>query len=125
MYPVFSPIFSKYEGVAFGSKNFGEPPLSRLGGLRKYHFVRSEETTRGTVLVRANEQVVPLDQVHVYPLSKFRGWNLREEPVPEGMLPAWAIAYDGTPIHVAPDSQSEVGRTLDYHTPLLVSDEPV
>lgn len=103
----------------------GAAPLSRLGGLRKYHFIRTETTDRGTVLVRANGQVVPLDQVHIYPLSKFHGWNLTQEPVPDGMLPAWAIGYEGTPVRTAPRSSAPIGRTLSYHTPLLVADAPV
>jgi len=103
----------------------GDAPLSRLGGLRKYHFIRTEETPRGTVLTRANGRVVPVDEVHVYPLSKFRGWDLTREPMPSEMLPAWAVGYDGTPVYTAPDSGSEVGRTLPYHTSLVISLEPV
>jgi hypothetical protein len=103
----------------------GEPTMTRLGGLRKYHFIRAEQTQRGSVLVRSNGQAVPLEQVHVYPLSKFHGWDLAAEPVPEGALPAWAIAYEGTKVYAEPKDTAEVGRTLPYHTSLLVSAEPV
>jgi lipoprotein-anchoring transpeptidase ErfK/SrfK len=103
----------------------GDPPTRRLSNNRKYHFVDAENTERGTVLVRENGQAIPADQVHIYPLTKFHGWNMLEEPVPAGFLPAWAINYDGTPIHVAPDPQSEVAERLPYHTALVVEDEPV
>ena len=103
----------------------GDPPLRRLGAGRKYHFVDAERTTRGTVLVRENGAVVPADDVHVYPLSKFEGWNLNEAPIPEGHLPAWAIDYDGTPVYASPSLNAPVGKRLDYHSTIIVEDEPV
>ncbi len=115
-----APTYASMEAYANGA-----PSLRRLGGLRKYHFVRSEETERGTVLVRNNGQVVPLDDAHVYPLSKFGGWDLRREPLPDATLPAWAINYSGTPVHRSPDKSSPVGRRLPYHTPILVTATPV
>ena len=112
-----------YENVA--AYVAGDAPTRRLSNNRKYHFVDSQDTERGTVLVRENGQAIPANQVHIYPLTKFHGWNMLEEPVAPGFLPAWAIDYDGTPIHVAPDPNSEIAERLPYHTALVVEDEPV
>ena len=103
----------------------GDPPLRRLGAGRKYHFVDAEHTDRGTVLVRENGAVVPAEDVHVYPLSKFQGWDLGQAPIPEGHLPAWAINYDGTPVYASPSLNAPIGKHLDYHSTIIVEDEPV
>ena len=60
----------------------GDPSVGSARAV--FHFVDAERTTRGTVLVRENGAVVLADDVHVYPLSKFEGWNLNEAPIPEG-----------------------------------------
>ena len=103
----------------------GDAPVHRLGTGRKYHFVDSEPTERGTVLVREGGAVVPADNVHVYPLTKFHGWNLKSQPLPDGHLPAWAINYEGTAVHTAPSHNSPVAETLDYHTAIIVEDTAV
>ena len=102
----------------------GDPPIRRLGKGRKYHFVDSVPTERGTVLIREGGGVVPADKVHIYPLSKFRGWDMSGEPVPLGHLPAWAINYEGTPVHTAPRHTSPVAKRLAYHTAIVVEDTP-
>ena len=68
---------------------------------------------------------MPADDVHVYPLSKFEGWSLDEAPIPDGHLPAWAIDYEGTPVYASPSLKAPVGKRLDYHSTIIVEDEPV
>jgi len=125
---IYAKRWGKWTGPNYESAESygaGEQPLRRLSQGRKYHFIGSEYTERGTVLTRSNGAVVPADSVHIYPLTKFHGWDVRSEPIPKGFLPAWAINYDGTPVHTEPSASAPVGRTLDYHDPILVEDEPV
>jgi len=103
----------------------GKRPQRRLGTGRKYHFIDAVSTSMGAVLVRESGAVVPANQVHIYPLSKYHGWDLNSEPIPGGFLPAWAIAYDGTPVHTEPSHHAPAGKVLPYHTPLMVEDTPV
>jgi lipoprotein-anchoring transpeptidase ErfK/SrfK len=125
---IYAKRWRKWLGPNYSSASAfasGEPPVRRLGAGRKFHFIEAEPTDRGTVLVRDNGAVVPADKVHVYPLTKFHGWDLSQEPIPMGHLPAWAIAYDGTPVHTSPSHTAPVAKHLDYHTPILVEDEAV
>ncbi len=125
---IYAKRWRKWKGPNYTSASAyaaGDPPIRKLGSGRKYHFIDSTPTDRGTVLVRENGAVVPADDVHIYPLSKFEGWNLAESPVPPGHLPAWAIDYDGTPVFVAPSMKAEVGHRLEYHSAIIVEDEPV
>ena len=125
---IYAKRWGKWTGPNFASANSyreGDAPLRRLSQGRKYHFIDAEHTDRGTVLTRSNGAVVPADSVHIYPLTKFHGWDVRTEPVPTGFLPAWAVDYDGTAIYTAPDPSASVGRTLNYHDAILIEDEPV
>ncbi|MEC8191736.1 MAG: L,D-transpeptidase [Myxococcota bacterium] len=103
----------------------GEAPIQRLNKGRKYHFVDAQMTSKGAVLQRENGAVVPAESVHIYPLTKFHGWDTRAEPIPSGYLPAWAISYDGTPVRDAPSVHASVGSILNYHDAILVEDQPV
>lgn len=103
----------------------GEEASRKLGKGRKYHFIDAHSTTRGTVLERANGAVVPAHDVHVYPLTKFHGWNLETDPIQNGFIPAWAVDYEGTPVHTAPDDTAPIAMRLAYHTAIAVEDEPV
>jgi len=101
----------------------GEASLYRLGGTKS--FIATQETEKGTVLVRRNGHVVPVDDVRVVPLSRLPSRDLVKDPVPEGMMPAWSIRGKGTRVRAAPDEDAEVIATLDYHSTLLIRDEPV
>ncbi len=125
---IYAKRWRKWKGPNFASASAflaGDPPIRKLGTGRKYHFVDAVETEKGAVLVREGGAVVPADKVHVYPLTKFHGWDLSAEPIPPGHLPAWAIDYDGTAVHTQPGTQSPVAKRLAYHTPILVEDEPI
>jgi lipoprotein-anchoring transpeptidase ErfK/SrfK len=103
----------------------GKRPLRRLGSGRKYHFVDAVSTKKGPVLLRANGAAVPADQVHIYPLSKYHGWDLNQEPIPPGFLPAWAIDYEGAPIHTEPSHRAPVGARIPHHEALMIEDQHV
>lgn len=125
---IYAKRWGKWRGPNFSSVKAyeaGGPPSQRLGRGRKYHFVDSVQTHRGPVLQRANGAVVPADEVHIYPLTKFSGWDLNAEPVPADFLTAWAIDYEGTPVHTAPSHTASVALRLAYHSEVLVEDEPV
>jgi len=125
---IYAKRWGKWQGPNFSSAEAyeaGDSPSQRLGRGRKYHFVDSIQTDRGPVLQRANGAVVPASEVHIYPLTKFQGWDLGAEPVPSGFLTAWAIDYDGTAVHTAPSRSAPVASRLAYHSEVLVEDEPV
>jgi hypothetical protein len=125
---IYAKRWGKWRGPNYSSAaafEAGRPPSQRLGRGRKYHFVDSIQTDRGPVLQRANGAVVPASEVHIYPLTKFHGWDLDAEPIPADFLTAWAIDYEGTPVHTAPSHAAPVGTRLAYHTEVLVEDEPV
>ncbi len=125
---IYAKRWRKWRGPNYASAAAyaaGDPPIRRLGAGRKYHFVDADHTERGTVLVRENGAVVPADDVHIYPLSKFEGWDLAEAPIPAGHLPAWAIDYEGTAVYASPSLKAPVGKRLSYHSTVIVEDEPV
>jgi len=63
--------------------------------------------------------------VYLYPISRIKGRDLELDPLAEGLWPAITIDYEGAPIHVAPNNNAEVAKTLPYHTAITVRSEPV
>ena len=125
---IYAKRWGKWRGQHYASVaayESGQSASNRLGSGRKYHFTDAIGTEKGTVLLRQNGAVVPAEQVHIYPLSKYHGWDTNDAPIPPGFLPAWAIDYEGTPVHTQPSHTAPVGKTLPYHSALLVEDEPV
>ena len=104
-----------------------QQPVGRLegGAGNKYHFTEIVESERGPVLLRDDGQVAALDDVYLYPVSRLQGRDLVAEPLAEGLWPAFAIDYEGAPVHAAPNEDSEVHHTLPYHSPLVVRSTPV
>lgn len=104
----------------------GDEPTSEMTGKtgEKLGFSRVEETKRGPVLVRDDGQVAALDEVYIYPVSRLQGRDLLAEPAPEGTLPAITVAYSGARIREEWNKDSEVVKTLPFHTWLWVSDTP-
>ncbi|MFZ5475384.1 MAG: L,D-transpeptidase family protein [Myxococcota bacterium] len=101
----------------------GDAPKDTLEDDRKYHFVDVVDTPRGAVLVREDGRVSPLDDVFVYPVSRFRGVDLRAEPLPEGVAQAWVHVYDGAAVRAEPSSKAAVVTTLPHHAALRVTGE--
>jgi lipoprotein-anchoring transpeptidase ErfK/SrfK len=103
--------------------NSGDRFSNELSAERKYHFVSAIETTRGTVLERSNGEVVPADKIFIYPVSRFHGRDLEEDPLEEGLLSAWVFGYEGGPVYASPEEAEEPVLILDYHRPLAVKAE--
>jgi hypothetical protein len=136
---VYAKRWKRFKGKLYADLdawNAGKDPVSRLegGAGNKYHFTEIVETERGPVLVRDDGQVAALDDVYLYPVSRLEGQDLEANPVPDGMMPAFAIGYDGTavwptpeapPIPEDPEDAVEPPLRLPYHSTLLVEAEPV
>lgn len=107
--------------------NAGAAPVARLegGAGNKYQFTEVLQTPRGPVLLRDDGKVAAMDDVYLYPVSRMQGRDLGADPLPDGQWPGMTIDYQGAPVHVAPDGDSEVGTTLPYHTPVVLRSEPV
>ena len=103
-----------YDGVRDFERHRG-PSLDQLGGNRKYHFSGIEETARGPVLKRRDGQVVPMDGIHLYPIPRFAGRDLVEDPLPLGRIAGWVHGYEGSVMRATPDPEAEVERELAYH----------
>ena len=116
------PLYADVAAYEAGAAPIGRL-VRRIGS--KYHFVEVAKTARGDVLVRADGQVAPVDQVYLYPVSRLQGRDLVDEPLELGQWPAFAVDYRGAPVHEAPDFDSAVHTTLAYHTPLAVRSAPV
>lgn len=123
---IYARRYKEKKGRAYKSADAyarGDRSIYRIGGTKS--FVGVQETSRGKVLVRWNGTVVPLDDVRVVPLSRLRSRLVLEDPIPEGMLPAWAIRKKGTRVRAEPDEDAKVIDTLDYHTPVLIRNAPL
>ena len=107
------PLWSNLE-----SWNRGDRARSTLKSTRKYHFIEAIDTNRGTVLSRSNGQVVPADDVFIYPISRFQGRDLRVHPIDDDRLPAWVFGYEGGPVYASPHATGEPVLVLEYHQPL-------
>ena len=103
----------------------GAAPLGNLEKGRKAHFVGTVETTKGTLLVRENGQVIPADDVWLYPVSRHAGRDLQRDPVPAGMWIAWATSYEATKVFTEPRADAPVAKVLPYHSQLLIRDHAV
>ena len=125
---IYAKRWRRWRGTRYASVDAfesGQSPMQRLGSGRKYHFVDVVPTAKGTALLQADGSVVPAEDIHIYPLSKFHGWSMNAEPLAKGFLPAWAIDYEGTPVHTKPSHHAPVGVVLPYHSAIVVEDTPV
>ncbi len=123
---IYARRYKEKKGRAYKSVEAyerGDSSIYRIGGTKS--FVGIQDTSKGKVLVRRSGNVVPLNDVRVVPLSRLQSRNLRTHPIPEGMLAAWTIRGKGTKVHAKPHEDSKVIQTLDYHTPILVRDQPM
>lgn len=102
----------------------GLAPTGNLDSSRKHAFVREVQTRRGTVLVKPDGKTVPIEQVYVYPTSRFQGRDMVENPLPADILPAWVFRYEGARVRPAPNPQAEPGRILPHHEHLVVDAQP-
>ncbi|MCB9674787.1 MAG: L,D-transpeptidase [Alphaproteobacteria bacterium] len=111
-----APLYASAEAFAAGEGPVGQLPVGR-----RARFVGATETPRGVVLLRDDGTVVPEAEIYVFPITRFQGRDLRDDPVPAGHVPAWAVEYDGLDA-AGPDGSAV---TMPYHTPLSAQAEPV
>lgn len=121
---VYAKRWKRFEGNLYASLDAfldGEGPVGKLapGAGNKYRFERILETEKGPVLQREDGRVARLDDVYLYPVSRLRGIDLLEDPMPEGALPALTIDPEGAPLRTA---EGELALRVPYHTALAVSE---
>ncbi len=124
---VYAKPFRRWKGTLYDDLETylaGGKPQDSMARGRKYSFVEARDTDRGLVLIRDDGAVAPAEDVFFYPVTRFQGRDLVQRPVPEGTAPAWAIAYDGTPMYAAP-GDAEPARIVAYHAELVVRDGAV
>lgn len=127
---IYGKTWRHWHGTTYASQAAWERGDAPLGGLepeRKYHFVTVVETPRGALLQVADGSVVPLDDVYVYPVSRFHGEDLTgASALRPGEAQAWVYAYGGGNLRAAPTTSGAVVRVLAYQAPLRVSatDDP-
>lgn len=125
---IYGKPWRHWDGALYKSVSSYANGAASIGNLEpshKYHFEKAVDTKRGTVLVRADGQVSPLDDVFLYPISRFHGRDLSTDPVPEGFVAGWTVSYEGAPLYAQPDAKSEVLRKLDLQTQVIVKATPV
>jgi lipoprotein-anchoring transpeptidase ErfK/SrfK len=84
--------------------------------------VRRDESGR-EVLVRPGGRELDASRYDLHDRSSFRGRDLRRDPVPEGMLPAWVYVEDA-PVHPVPSASSKPAGVLPKHTAITIAAEP-
>jgi hypothetical protein len=109
-----APIYASVDAFVAG-----DAPIGRLPVGRRARFVEGVETDQGFVLVAADGTVVPESEIYVFPITRFQGRDLAQDPVPDGHVPAWAVAYAGLEV-----AGPEGAVTLPYHTAIEVRREP-
>ncbi|MCO4748155.1 MAG: hypothetical protein KC912_25400, partial [Proteobacteria bacterium] len=102
----------------------GDDPIGMLPRGSKHAFVAAVDTARGQVLLQEDGTVVPADEVFLYPIDRFAGRRLSEDPVPEGRNAAWAHRYAGARVRAEPRTSADVALILDYHAQLEVDVVP-
>ena len=103
----------------------GARPKWRLEEGRDYRFKDVISTKSGAVLERPDGKVAPLDEIAIYPVSRFSGRDMSLDPVPKGQTPAYAINREGAPIRIAPANDAMTIWSAEHREPLNLSKEPV
>lgn len=90
-----------------------------------YAFERFIEGETGKLsLVRPSGRRFDGSRYQPHHPSRFRGRDVVEEPIPDGMVAAWTF-IDDAPVYAVPDDEAEPLGALPKHTPLMVEAEPV
>lgn len=90
----------------------------RMDPIRAYRFTDVVETPDGARLVRPDGEQVPIDELHVHPVSRFVGLGLEALPAPDRAVPAWVFARDGVAVRGAPDPAADTAWTAPHHAAL-------
>ncbi len=126
---VYGKAWRRWKGNVFSSPEAFEKGAASIGKLetgliRKSHFVREIETSKGPVLERETGGVVPVDDVFLYAVSRHHGRDLVADPLATGLLPGWTVDYEGAEVHAAPDPASPIAVLLPHHQPVVLDATP-
>lgn len=126
---VYAKRWRRFKGQLYGSIEdyvAGKPAVGALtgGAGMKYRFEEIVETEKGPVLTRDDGKVARLDDVYLYPITRWQGRVFENDPPPAGLWPAITVNYDGAMVHPTPDLASEPLVTHPWHTPLWVEKTP-
>ena len=126
---VYAKRWGRFKGRLYSSLEAFERGESSSGQLEpgvgmKYRFERIVETEKGPVLLRDDGKVARLDDVYLYPITRHQGFDLQQNPIPAGQLPAFSVAYEGAPVVREPREDAETVKTLPYHAPVLIEEKP-
>ena len=121
---IYGKTWRHWQGTTYATEaawERGDAPLAALEPERKYHFVGVVETPRGALLEMADGSVVPLDDVYVYPISRFHGEELAgARSLAQGEAQAWVFAYGGANLRAAPAPSGALVRVVPYQAALRV-----
>jgi L,D-transpeptidase catalytic domain len=124
---IYGKQWRGWKGAVYASAahyEHGDSAMSALERGSKHAFIDAVDTSRGQVLVQDDGSVVPLDQVFLFPVSRFAGRDLVADPAPRGTRPAWVYGYDGASVREAPTPKAAVGATLAFQQAIVVQNEP-
>lgn len=124
---IYGKRWRRWKGAVWrsvASYERGDAPSDELDPASKHAFKAAIDTSRGQVLLQEDGTVVPVDQVFLYPVSRFQGRDLVAAPLPADRLAAWAMRYDGARLRAAPTSDAEILRTVPQHQALEVEAVP-
>ncbi len=127
---VYAKRWRRFTGKLYGSLEAyekGSPPVGSLtpGAGMKYRFEEIVPTSRGEVLTRSDGQVARIDDVYLYPITRWKGRDFVTEPPAETLWPAITVDYEGAKIRAAPEDTAPELASLPFHTPLWVERQPV
>jgi lipoprotein-anchoring transpeptidase ErfK/SrfK len=126
---IYARRYKRFEGRLYASADAyaaGEAPVGQLSREigAKERFVAVVDSEKGPVLVRGDGLVAALDDVYLYPVSRLQGFDLEKDPLPDGVWPAFAIGYAGSPVRAAPDEKAKLVGRIPYHTALQIEATP-
>jgi hypothetical protein len=126
---IYGKAWRRWKGNIYASPEAFERGAASIGKIetglvRKSHFVREIETSKGPVVERETGGVVPVDDVFLYAVSRHHGRDLVADPVPDGMIPGWTVDYEGAEVHATPDPASPIAVLLPHHRPVLLDATP-
>jgi hypothetical protein len=104
----------------------GNDPIDTLDLEHDYAFTHRKKTSRGRILVDRNFRVVQEADVKRLEPSKFKGRDLKNEPVPEGNVLAWVVDWPGAVLLAEPREEAKsVGQAKFQTIVYLASGDPV
>ncbi len=100
-------------------------PIGFLEANHQYAFVEQKRGRLGKYLIDEKERVVPAKDMQVFKPSTLQGRVLADDPVAEGLRPAWSVRRRAE-VYDRPDiERGKVVKRLDYHQQVDIRPESV